>query len=578
MINHVIAIGIAKYQSIPPLQFADKDAKEFYYLFVNNMANIGYSKLLVDNEASLAAIRNALGIELEEYVKVDDSLFIFFSGHGGEAPSQDGSSLANYLLPFDASVDIENTSISIEYLKNRLEKINCHNKIMIIDSCFSGPSNSKAYSVINYKSVKKGIKTFENTISGKGKVTFTASKSDELAIEDVELKNGLFTHYFLNELQNDKYGDEIAITTIHEPVTKNVMMRAEKHRVVQTPTFSGYLEGNFYLPMCKHKLVINPMVIEVGNEKEKPIVRVPVVDINVEDESIAKSLKDIVELVSRGASLDEGYNNIALDRYLVKAINELDSKYEEAFVAVGNDKSKIAEELAKFEAGSLYVQFMGCAIATFGSEAQMGRYIERVGELLQFGREKSGLVALINIPEIVLVDIVYCIGIIAIANNRIEILGTLLNTKLYDADSYRYTKFCNKYDIHYAKSLGGRATEVGDHVRKMLENNRWLPSLCPQIIGREIEYQLQVNLLLGMFNYRNELPLWADYGRFYENRVMPLAARIRDDEIFRSKIAKFLGMEENEVISFMKEYLGIAPTKFYSGYFWNSIRPEIFKE
>jgi hypothetical protein len=221
---------------------------------------------------------------------------------------------------------------------------------------------------------------------------------------------------------------------------------------------------------------------------------------------------------------------------------------------------------------------MGCAIATFGSEAQMGRYTERVAELLQLGREKSGLVALINIPEIVLVDIVYCIGVIALANNRIEILEALLNTKVYDADSNRYAKFCSKYDIHYAKSLGGRATDVGDHVRKMLENNRWLASLCPQIMGRETEYQLQVNLLLGMFNYRNELPLWADYGRFYGNRVMPLAARIRDDEIFRSKIAKFLGMEENEVIGFMKEYLGIAQKKFYSGYFWHSIGPEIFKE
>lgn len=576
MINHVIAIGIAKYQNIRNLQFADKDANEFYYLFKNNMTNIGYKKLLINNEASLAAIRNALGVELEENVGVDDSLFFFFSGHGGEAPSQDGSSLATYLLPFDASADIENTSISIEYLKNRLEKINCVNKIMIIDSCFSGPINSKAYSVINYKSTK-GIKTFENTISGKGQVTFTASKSDEAAIEDIELKNGLFTYYFLTELQNESYGDKIGITAVHEPVTANVMKRAEKHGAVQTPTFSGYLEGNLYLPMCRHKLSIAPMVIEVETEKERPIVRVPVVDINVEDESIAKSLKDIVELVSRGVSSDSEYNNIALDRYLVQAINELRSKYEEAFVSVGNDASKIPEELAKFEAGSLYVQFMGCAIATFGSESQMVRYIERAGELLHFGREKSGLVALINIPEIVLVDIVYCIGIIALANNRIELLGALLNTKVYDPNRYRYAEFYNHYDIHYARSLGGRATDVGDHVRKMLENNKWLPSLCPQIIGGEIEYQLQVNLLLGMFNYKHKLPLFADYGRFYENRVMPLVARIRDDELFGSRIAKFMGIEETEVINFMKEYLGVAPSKFYSGYFWNSITPEIFE-
>ena len=88
MKNHIIAIGISSYQAVRLLSYAAKDAKDFYYLFTNNIGDIGYSRLLIDSEATLATIRSSLGAELEQHVSTEDTLFFFFSGHGAIAVSR----------------------------------------------------------------------------------------------------------------------------------------------------------------------------------------------------------------------------------------------------------------------------------------------------------------------------------------------------------------------------------------------------------------------------------------------------------------------------------------------------------
>ena len=62
---HILSIGISKHQNPEAnLQFASKDAADFFALFTQNVSNIGYKKLLTDNEATLSSIQTALGSEL----------------------------------------------------------------------------------------------------------------------------------------------------------------------------------------------------------------------------------------------------------------------------------------------------------------------------------------------------------------------------------------------------------------------------------------------------------------------------------------------------------------------------------
>lgn len=580
MAYHIISIGISKYRGPSPrnLQYAHEDAKELYYLFQNNVADTGCHTLLIDSEATLAAIRSALGVEIEEAARSEDTFLFFFSGHGVVEKSLDEAGYSNYLVPFDATADFASTCISVEYLKDRFSKIRCKNKLIIVDSCFSGSINSKSCKKANLKSLPS-IKTFENTISGKGHVTFTASKEDEEAIEDLELQHGLFTYFFLEELKKESYGERIPILAIQEPVTRNVMERAKDvHSHDQTPTLSGEVQGVVYIPVFKEKLVITPAEIEIPTHRELREARAPLVELNIGDEKLSEEMTRLMELVVEGLSpIEQAQKDVALKKTLVASMRNLRLTYEEMFKVFGNDVSKIPESLARLEAESFHIQLIGCAIATFGNQRQVANYAERVGEVLWFGKGRSGLVALIDMPAIIVVNSIYSIGVICLANDNLELFSTLLKTRIYDPDRPRYQELYKYYRIHYCSSLGGAATDVGDHVRSVLENSPWLVELCPQLDGKIVDYQLQVNFLLSALSYSHHVPFYPDYGRFYHYRVMPLLARIRDDDGFRTRIASFLGKDEAEVIDFLKNYLDNT-AEDGQRFFWNSVNSSVFSE
>lgn len=83
MKHHILSIGISKHQiSSANLNYAAKDATDFFNLAKNNISNIGFSRLLIDSEATLSQIRTALGIELQDSIETGDAFFFFYSGHG----------------------------------------------------------------------------------------------------------------------------------------------------------------------------------------------------------------------------------------------------------------------------------------------------------------------------------------------------------------------------------------------------------------------------------------------------------------------------------------------------------------
>lgn len=251
---HIIAIGISKYISVCNLTFAHKDAIEFHRLFQHHIRDLGYQQLLVDTQATRQAMQNAIGVGLEQEVRMSDTLLFFFSGHGTVGKSPEGTGYSHYLAPHDATADYADSCISVEFLRDSLRKIPCENKFIFIDCCFSGSINSKSCSRMKPKSVAN-VKTFRNTVSGNGYITFTASKDDQEAIEDSQLRHGLFTYYLLAELKSNKYKDRIDPLAIYEPVTRNVVDRANKaHRSDQTPTLNGQVQGLVYLPVLTDSL------------------------------------------------------------------------------------------------------------------------------------------------------------------------------------------------------------------------------------------------------------------------------------------------------------------------------------
>jgi WD40 repeat protein/tetratricopeptide (TPR) repeat protein len=132
-----LVVGIDDYSTstnrLEPLLFAVNDAKAFNDIVV---AEFGYVservRLLTDKRATSTAVRTWLR-ELKP--ENDDSVLVFFSGHGliDEATGE------GYLAAVDSRAgDLPGSCISVNWLRAELAKLPCRHKLMILDSCYSG--------------------------------------------------------------------------------------------------------------------------------------------------------------------------------------------------------------------------------------------------------------------------------------------------------------------------------------------------------------------------------------------------------------------------------------------------------
>jgi uncharacterized caspase-like protein len=159
-----IVIGVSKYAKLgggQQLQFADRDA----LLIVEALKKAGVSadnlRVLAAQEATVAAIKSAIGNWLARTAGVDDTAIIFFSGHGvfeqefGEA----------YLLGADSDAkDPFSTALSFNEIHQALTKrVHARRVLLITDAMrrdfFDPDTNSAAASgLINWRQRAQGCR------------------------------------------------------------------------------------------------------------------------------------------------------------------------------------------------------------------------------------------------------------------------------------------------------------------------------------------------------------------------------------------------------------------------------------
>ncbi|HSO76381.1 MAG TPA: caspase family protein [Blastocatellia bacterium] len=98
-----VVVGISTYKNVPPegqLRFAHRDAEQLA-AFLRSPGGGGFPashiKLLLNQEATVAAIRTAIGTWLVRSAEPDDVVYVFFAGHGVVEGESDG-----YLLAYDS--------------------------------------------------------------------------------------------------------------------------------------------------------------------------------------------------------------------------------------------------------------------------------------------------------------------------------------------------------------------------------------------------------------------------------------------------------------------------------------------
>ncbi len=130
-----VVIGINNYQHVSPLKYAVNDARAVG----SKLKNLGFDEVisLENEEATKSGIEGALN-GLANDVGLNDTVVVFFAGHGNTLEMPNGSRLG-YWVPVDGDVEqVIATGISMETIRLLSQVIPAKYLLYLIDACYSG--------------------------------------------------------------------------------------------------------------------------------------------------------------------------------------------------------------------------------------------------------------------------------------------------------------------------------------------------------------------------------------------------------------------------------------------------------
>ena len=202
--GYAVVIGVANYMNVSPLPEAIlNDARDVAAVLKSN-AYCGYEPrnvyLLLDGEATLERIRAAFA-SVAESSGPDDTVVIFFSGHGARLGNPDDSESA--LLPIECDGQtLGTTSLSEREFSSLLRRIPAQRLLVLIDACHSGGVGS-------FKGLVAGVspalgyseKSLDRLAEGAGRVLIASSRASEKSIVFSNARNSVFTSHLLDALR-----------------------------------------------------------------------------------------------------------------------------------------------------------------------------------------------------------------------------------------------------------------------------------------------------------------------------------------------------------------------------------------
>lgn len=190
-----VVIGIDGYQYAPKLRYAVSDARAVAHALE---AQGFQTTVLYDTQATRRAIVSELGGNLVKRVSSRDRVLIYYAGHGVEQKVE-GGKVMGYLLPVDGEMDdFAGTSISMGLIKELADALPSKHVLFVIDSCYGGIAGQSFRSA----SLSKATEDYVRLITReRGRQVITAGGADQEALESPEWGHSVFTHYFLNGIE-----------------------------------------------------------------------------------------------------------------------------------------------------------------------------------------------------------------------------------------------------------------------------------------------------------------------------------------------------------------------------------------
>lgn len=230
-------VGVGRYSdpNIRDLVGSTRDAKALHGLFFDSVTDPTRTlTLLVDQDATVANIQNALANTLGAATE-EDTVIFSFSGHG----SRD-----HRLAVFDSALsNLQNTSIGMDELAKLFKSSKARAVLCVLDCCFSGGAPAK---VLEDSPIPRDTASPYEVLVGEGRVLLAASAVDQVAYELPNTRHGVLTKALLDVLM----GANSSIDLLNATAQVLNAVRAEAARLgfVQTPVMLGTVKGGLVLP------------------------------------------------------------------------------------------------------------------------------------------------------------------------------------------------------------------------------------------------------------------------------------------------------------------------------------------
>jgi hypothetical protein len=259
---YAVIIGVGRYDShaIPTLRYSVADAEAMHDVLITSG---GFKKdnvlLLTDRSERKPTLRNikyALGTFLARAAGKDDTVIVYFAGHGAPEVDPRGverDGLAKYLIPSDADPeDLFSTALPMDDLQTIFARIEAERVVVFLDACYSGAAGGRTFAARKTRAAAVDDLFLERLTRSRGRAIITASRPAEVSVELPELGHGVFTYFLTEGLRGsgDLNRDGIvSLQELYEYVAQQVVRKSRAVGGNQHPMMKGELEG--ILPLTK---------------------------------------------------------------------------------------------------------------------------------------------------------------------------------------------------------------------------------------------------------------------------------------------------------------------------------------
>ncbi|WP_406657356.1 caspase family protein [Methanolobus sp. ZRKC2] len=420
----LLSVGINKYPFLSQeyqLNYCVNDARLIHNKY--SQFELLYNKLLIDEEATRINILKAIK-DIVHAARDDDYVIFSFAGHGFTTSTEVDkiNSMNTFLCPSDFEEKYsEETALKIGDLNELIKSINANSKLIILDACHSGGALRRTLSRSKLREIKID-KVIELIGHNKGTGTLTACDSDEFAIEDPELEHGVFTHSFVNVLENIEHEAEdylFSFDGIYASILEKVRDKTENKQNPQSISSNDY----FKILVLPKEEVRATKEIHIGKDTLVPssAVQKPIEYYTEEELNEFESL--IIELI-------ESNKVISIDKLIKKEINKLYSKLSTPSISFQASKEEAIDYYENCREYAKPLMTLCRYIFEYSDTEYIIKNLPYIFKLQELTQYKSGKPAIVQIPTIILSEIIFDFLSFAYKDKNLDVLKAILKSSV----------------------------------------------------------------------------------------------------------------------------------------------------